>query len=168
MIVQCTTFFKFISFKALQLNYYLPPLINNVALKESYVEQLVNIAVPQTNEVKAPYSINPPPLVDVQNLGAKYFTNTDPVWVLFKNNVFGYLTLPVQIKSNCRVGPPLNYFDETVSYCYATPTQIKNECNSATPITPLSLGLFINNFKIVQVTFSNVFSLKSSFLKAKT
>jgi hypothetical protein len=128
----------------------LPPLINNVELKEDYVKQLVNIAVPQTNEVTEPYSINLPSLTNTQT---KYFTNTDPIWVLFNNNAFGYLTLPIQLGPNCRSGPPLNYFDKKVSNCYATPNQIKNECNSATALTPLSLAFFLGNFKILTVIF---------------
>jgi hypothetical protein len=138
-----------IVFTARSLNYYLAPLINNVELKENYVQELVNIAVPQTVEVTAPYSIKPPSLVDTS--GATFFTKADPVWILFTNNAFGYLTLPLQLGPKCRSGPLLNYFDEKTFNCYATLNQIKNECNAATAQTPLSLAFFLSNFKIVKV-----------------
>ena len=137
-------------FTARSLNYYLPPLINDVEMKENYVQQLVNIAVPQTAEVTAPFSLKPPSLVETT--GATYFTNVDPVWILFQNNAFGYLTLPLQIGPKCRNGPPLNYFGEKTFKCHATLDQIKNECDPLTPQTPLSLGFLLGNFKIVKVT----------------
>ena len=126
-------------------------MINNVALKESYVQQLVNTAVPQTNEVTKPYSISTPPFVESQSNGQLYFTNTDPVWILFSNNALGYLTLPVQVGSNCRTGPPLKYFNEKTSNCYVTASQITSECTSATAQTSLSLAYFLNNYKILKV-----------------
>ena len=113
--------------------------------------------MPQANEVKKPYSITPPLPIDPQKSGAKYFTNTDPLWVLFSNNAFGYLTLPVQIGPNCRTGPPLTYLNEKTTSCFVTASQITNECNAATPQTSLSLAYFMNNFKIIQVNFFSRF-----------
>lgn len=129
--------------KALSMNYYKAPLLDGTNLKEEYVTQLVNSAFPQTTQPLAQYSLQMP-----QN--AEYFKTSDYVWQIYTTNTLDYLTLPIQVGSKCRQGPPVYYLKDKESNCFINSNVIRSEC-SAGVTSSLSLGYFLNEFKIIQV-----------------
>jgi hypothetical protein len=99
-----------------------------------------------------------------------YFTANDYVWLNMGTDAnmhpyLGFLTLPVQVSSNCRTGPPLFYLKNTATECFVDSVDIINECNSATATSSLSLAYFYNTFMFIQVGLSLYFL---AFLKIST
>ena len=140
------------SISALALNYYNPPLYNNSILYEPMVQQLVDIYDPKPAQSQNPYALT-------LNQNAAYFNVTDSIWTLNKKQYLGYLTLPVQIDgSECRDGPPLKYLTSKNTTCLIENLSSLN-CSTLSDTT-LSLGYFMNDFKVLPVN-------KKSFLNQK-
>lgn len=92
------------------------------------------------------------------NTNNPLFDSTDYVWLLFasnpntQSNVLGYLTLPIQIGTQCQSGPPLNLYTNKQSQCLQTSTNIYNQCSNINTVnSALKLSFFIGQFAIIQV-----------------
>ena len=124
------------------MNYYSNPPV----LTESDVNQLVNLYDPLINE--------PSILTISLNQNALSFTNNDYVWFISTTgSSLGYLTLPLQLGSNCLNGPPLNYLTERNSICNIDSKTITNLCSNPSATSTLSLAYFINNFRLIPVIY---------------
>ena len=129
------------------MNYYQAPLTDSLNKKEQFVNELV--------QTYYPTSIQSSILSIEFNQNALYFTNKDYIWVINSNDIFGFLTLPIQVGTKCLDGPPLNYLVERNSSCTFDSSAVLSQCNNLVT-TSLSLKYFIENFKIVPVNY-NIF-----------
>ena len=120
------------------MNYYNPPDIPTADQITKLVSNLVYPANPVIGPLLAELGGSRP-----------FFTAEDYIWLNFNNKYLGFLTLPIQVGSSCRSGPPLKYLSTKKSQCLVSNTKIANECQTATT-TSLSLVFFYYNYAFLQ------------------
>lgn len=128
---------------------YLASQLLSSSKPQNYIEQLF---APYQNLLTDSNSI----LTLDFNQKKKLFDTTDYVWVIFSNNVLGYLSLPNQVGSKCNNGPPANMFINKKSNCIQTTSSIINQCQTPNLKTPLAISYFIGKFAIIQVRNHNL------------
>lgn len=119
-------------------------MLDSVTLKEDFVKNLVNQVLPASIANDRYLGA-----IDINSRLINSFNSSDYVWLIFSNNIHGYLTLPAQIGSSC-ANSAINYLINKNTNCFITTANINRECAN-TQTTSLSLQYFINNFKIIQV-----------------
>lgn len=121
------------------MNYYLAPLTDSIEIKDSFISLISNAIAPQNvkNAFEIPSSDYP-------------FNKTNYVYALLRTNDISFLSLPTQVGSTCRPGPPAYHYQDKASNCIISPQNLKDEC-SATTSSTLSLKYFFNQLKFIKV-----------------
>ncbi len=122
-------------------DYYKEPLPDDGRLSTTSVEFLANLFSNSEKDSS---------LFNYQTLNSQklYFDSSDYVWIIYKDDNLGYLSLPQQNDKN---KIPVRY-RQNRNFVYTVGSEIiKNECNSKSPTTSLSLAYFFENFAIIKV-----------------
>lgn len=126
------------------MNYYTPVLPDGLNLNEEKINELVQSFRPISND-KSVFNLQ-------LDQTATSFTIKDKIWVLSKDDYFGYLTLPIQVGSDqCREGPPLKYLTDTSSSCTLTNAPSLNSNCGQLANTRFGVEYYVNDFKIIAV-----------------
>lgn len=116
-------------------------LSSDSSLNEDNVNQLVELYDP---------SVSQQSLFNIELENKESYDSSDNVWTLFMNNVYGFLTLPVQVAGlECRDGPPVKYLNNKNSSCFARSTGLT--C-AGLKDGRFSINYYIRNFKVLTVS----------------
>ncbi len=124
------------------MNYYKPVL--SQSLDESSVNSLVQLFDPPVNKQS---------ILNLKlNENAPFFTTADNIWIITKNDVLGYLSIPNQVAGlQCKDGPPLKYLTNKNTSCITESSTLSCDGLSDTRFSIEYYRNLLVSFKILTV-----------------
>lgn len=117
-------------------------MTDSIEIKDTFITLVANSIAPPAvkHSFDLPSSDNP-------------FNRDNYVYAILQSNFLSVLSLPIQVGSACRSGPPVYHYQDKTTNCLVSPQDLKDECSKA-KTSSLSLKYFLNGPKFIRVRTS--------------